>query len=171
MSSKDRKEIRFQVDAPTHAAVAILAKDEDITIDRWVGDLVHREVAKRLNVARKLSSAISEKDLVQEVGRRHERAAQRIYFIQRGTSGPIKIGAASNVERRLTSLQCACSEPLHLLHAVDQSDGITERSFHRMFRHLNRGGEWFAPDHELLNFIAKLTHGLKAAENGGTKST
>lgn len=160
------KEIRFCVDEPTHAAVQVLADSDGVTMDRWVASLVRSEVSKQLAVARQLTATISEEDLVRVETVSEAKARKKIYFIQRGTGGPIKIGIAAHVERRLISLQTACAEELKVLAVIDQTSEFTERKVHRRFRHLQRGGEWFACEPELLQFIASFQASLFATGNG-----
>lgn len=78
-----------------------------------------------------------------------------VYFIQAGTSGPIKIGTARNAIARMEALQISCSEELRLL-AFIPGDQIVERALHREFRADRMRGEWFEPSPALLARIAIL---------------
>lgn len=80
-----------------------------------------------------------------------------VYFIQCGEGGPIKIGMAVNVQRRLELLQTGCPHLLTVLAAV-AGDRATERAFHERFVDLRMRGEWFWPARPLTNFI----NGVKA---------
>lgn len=63
-----------------------------------------------------------------------------IYFIQSDyAEGFIKIGLATNLERRLEKLQCATAQ--------------REQEIHERFRDLRVRGEWFRPDESLVSFI------------------
>ena len=64
------------------------------------------------------------------------------YFIQAGDDGPIKIGRASNVRRRLKELQTASHERLRVLAVIR---GDYERSMHRFCSDSRLHGEWFHP--------------------------
>lgn len=155
----NKKEVRILLNEGVHAGVRALADHEGVTMDRWVGDLVTREVAKNLAIARRLVNAVSQKDLLESATPNWRAAAKRIYFVQRGESGPIKIGAAVEVERRISVLQCGSAEQLRVLAIIDEAHGVTEKSLHRRFRELKRGGEWFEPAAALLTFIASLAKG------------
>lgn len=77
-----------------------------------------------------------------------------IYFVQ-SHDGYIKIGRASDVERRIGSLQTAQALPLRTLLILSGSSD-TEFALHARFAHLRvrDDGEWFVPGRELLEFIA-----------------
>ena len=64
------------------------------------------------------------------------------YFIQAGDDGPIKIGRASDVHRRLKELQTASHERLRLLAVIR---GDHERSMHKFCGDSRLHGEWFRP--------------------------
>lgn len=78
-----------------------------------------------------------------------------IYFIQAGEDGPIKIGRADNVARRLESLQTANHEQLRLLAAI-RTTGIGEGWFHDRYRDAHIHGEWFRPVPKLLRMVRVL---------------
>lgn len=89
-------------------------------------------------------------------GNRTNRRQTKIYFIQVGTSGPIKIGYSGGpIERRLAALQTGHHEPLRLLASLD-GDRSTEAELHRRFHTHRRSGEWFDPHPDLIQFIAVL---------------
>lgn len=80
------------------------------------------------------------------------RQAQFVYFIQCGDAGPIKIGIAQNVERRLADLEIASPYPLRLLGVVSGGQE-REGELHRRFASQILKGEWFSPSSELLGYI------------------
>lgn len=83
-------------------------------------------------------------------------ATFRVYFIQAGEGGPIKIGAAVDVLRRLKVLQTGNVEVLSLL--CDFEGGPEEeRRLHRHFAAYHLRGEWFHPSVELLDHIANIS--------------
>lgn len=92
---------------------------------------------------------------------RRERQRQRrsarldgwIYFIQVGTDGPIKIGYAGDVKRRLGELQLANPFELRLVRAV-RGNVLLERQIHAIYAHARLRGEWFTPVPELVAFVA-----------------
>jgi len=89
-------------------------------------------------------------------GKRTNRRQTKIYFIQSGTSGPIKIGySGGSIERRLAALQTGHPEPLRLLASMG-GDRSTEAELHRRFHTHRRSGEWFDPHPDLIQFIAVL---------------
>ena len=76
-----------------------------------------------------------------------------VYFVQSGKKGPIKIGKAKNIEKRLVALQTACPYKLNLL-ALIKCDSCTEalaleKKIHRLFKTQRMHGEWFRPN---INF-------------------
>lgn len=83
---------------------------------------------------------------------------QRIYFIQAGSHGPIKIGLARNPHRRLRKLQVGCPWRLYLIGYI-LGGWEKEKSLHEKFAHLKKRGEWFNPGLELLAFIKSVRWG------------
>ena len=79
-----------------------------------------------------------------------------VYFIQAGTSGPVKIGCAGDAARRLIELQVGHPETLVFLGQLDGGHAV-ERVIHRKFSHLRIRGEWFSPACELLEFVRRPT--------------
>lgn len=77
---------------------------------------------------------------------------RRIYFIQQGTSGPIKIGQAIDVEKRLLLLQCGNPQPLRLLVWFGAAAAV-EAALHKHFRKHRLRGEWFRPTNEILVYV------------------
>ena len=74
-----------------------------------------------------------------------------VYFIQRESGGPIKIGyTKSNAKSRMRSLQTAHAEKLVLLAT---SDRHAEKDLHERFADLRLHGEWFRADVRLLAWI------------------
>lgn len=65
-----------------------------------------------------------------------------IYFLQWGKGGPIKIGRARDIYRRIRELQIACFAELKLLHYFDGSPDI-ELSLHELLDEHRIRGEWF----------------------------
>jgi hypothetical protein len=74
---------------------------------------------------------------------------QRVYFIQSGTDGPIKIGVAEDAKVRMRHMQTGCPEQLHLLgtHPGGQE---RERQYHAFLAEHRERGEWFRPTAEVL---------------------
>ena len=78
-----------------------------------------------------------------------------VYFVQAGEAGPIKIGFARDVYRRLNKLRSDSPLPLVLL-AMTPGDQLYERELHERFHAHRQHREWFGPAPELLDFIATL---------------
>lgn len=73
-----------------------------------------------------------------------------VYFIQRGSSGPIKIGKSTgNPKERLRELQISSPERLYLIGFIH---GV-ERDVHERFATLRISGEWFSPNEDLIRFV------------------
>lgn len=83
------------------------------------------------------------------------RAGRLVYFAQRVSGGPIKIGVAKDPDKRLQTLQCACPERLALL-AITLGGYVEEAKLHRHFAVDRLEGEWFTPSDELLAHINKF---------------
>lgn len=79
----------------------------------------------------------------------------KVYFIQAGFSGDIKIGFSYNIEKRLKVLQTSHSEKLRILAALN-GDRIVELELHQRFGSYRKKGEWFEPHPELMQFISVL---------------
>jgi len=79
----------------------------------------------------------------------------KLYFIQSGENGPIKIGHSSDPDERLASLQVGNPQHLRLLAAVEfGSDAAAQEQLcHRTFRVEHIRGEWFQPSHLLIGTI------------------
>jgi len=80
---------------------------------------------------------------------------KKVYFIRAGQSGPIKIGVASDPQKRAVSISTASFMPVELLATMD-GDHNVERSLHQRFKKDRLNGEWFAPTPELIEFIMTL---------------
>jgi hypothetical protein len=76
----------------------------------------------------------------------------RVYFIQEGERGPIKIGLAMEPLKRLATLQTGHPRPLRLLRAV-AGTARHERDVHMMFFKEHLRGEWFKPSKRLISYI------------------
>lgn len=79
-----------------------------------------------------------------------------IYVIRAGDSGPVKIGVATDVKRRIAGFQTSHPERLHLLHMFDGGRD-EERALHERFKVERIKGEWFNPIPEILRGDFGLT--------------
>jgi len=77
-----------------------------------------------------------------------------IYFIQEESSGAIKIGFTNDLSMRQSNLKCCNPNTLKLLATVHGSIA-DEMRLHEKFGHLRIKGEWYKPEPELTDFIAK----------------
>ena len=76
------------------------------------------------------------------------------YFVV-ADNGLIKIGSSFDADKRLKQLQTGSPEQLHLLW-TDIENTLPEKSLHIRFAYLRHHGEWFMPDHELIEYIASV---------------
>jgi len=76
-----------------------------------------------------------------------------IYFAQSGTDGPVKIGCADDIRKRMRALQTGNPDGITLL-AVIPGGLPEERKLHLQFAHLRQRGEWFIASPALRRFIA-----------------
>jgi len=76
-----------------------------------------------------------------------------VYFIRAGEDGPVKIGYAKNVVRRMAMLQSANPANLTLIREVD-GGRVLECWFHRLFADYRLDGEWFSFNEEMLTRTA-----------------
>lgn len=73
-----------------------------------------------------------------------------VYFIQRGETGPIKIGRTRHDPRkRMAAIQVGSAERLRFLGCCAEE----ERKIHLQFQQHRMSGEWFLPHREILDFI------------------
>jgi DNA-binding protein Fis len=85
-----------------------------------------------------------------------------IYFIQSGKTGPIKIGYTKDkgsAQKRLDMMQTGSPEQLNIIGMVE-GERKDKFAFHRKFHPYQLHGEWFQPDHILIDFINQVC-GLK----------
>lgn len=75
-----------------------------------------------------------------------------IYFIQAHDGGPIKIGWAKNIDKRIAEIQRMSPSQLRVLNTFDSSEE-DERILHKYFKRIRLYGEWFEPTDELLAFV------------------
>ena len=80
---------------------------------------------------------------------------QRVYFIQRGIAGPIKIGISASIKKRMSSMQTACADRLVLL-AVCRGGRALESEYHKQFSSYRLEGEWFTEAAAILQEIDRI---------------
>jgi hypothetical protein len=80
----------------------------------------------------------------------------QVYFLREEEDGPIKIGYADNVIRRMYRLQQGNPSVLRVIATMPGANE-QEKVLHRRFRHLRVRGEWFRADEGLLEYIRRHT--------------
>jgi hypothetical protein len=78
----------------------------------------------------------------------------RVYFIQRGENGPVKIGVSDEPEERRLTLQTGNVETLHIRCSLPGGRHL-EKRLHLLFDRSRLLGEWFHPSPDLRSFMAK----------------
>jgi hypothetical protein len=79
----------------------------------------------------------------------------KLYAIQQGEDGPVKIGVAQKPWERLATLQTA--SPVRLRGVAAWSGSIAEeKALHELFAEDRLEGEWFKPSEELLALVEWL---------------
>lgn len=76
-----------------------------------------------------------------------------VYLARAGEDGPVKIGTARDVPRRLATLGRASPLPLLLLRTVEGARAV-EQWFHRRFAAQRMHGEWFRYCADMLTITA-----------------
>jgi len=66
-----------------------------------------------------------------------------VYMIRQGARGPVKIGVAKGVAKRLATMQTGNHEQLTLLRSFEGA-AAEERALHRQFADHRLAGEWFS---------------------------
>lgn len=82
-------------------------------------------------------------------------AIEWIYFVRQGMEGPIKIGRAWNVDRRIKHMQTANPYQLQLLAKIPL-EADAEEKLHLRFAAHQLIGEWFRPVPELLAYVREI---------------
>lgn len=75
-----------------------------------------------------------------------------VYFIKSKQTNLIKIGYATNVFERIKQLSSGNTDRLILLKEI-KGGRKKEAELHKKFSNHRKGGEWFYPDQEILDFI------------------
>lgn len=86
---------------------------------------------------------------------RSRRPSTWIYAIRNERTGSVKIGIASSVQSRLSSLQTACEDELRLL-ACAPGGRADEASAHELLHEFRIRGEWFVATAPVLGFVAQM---------------
>lgn len=78
-----------------------------------------------------------------------------VYFAQERSSGAIKIGTSTQVDKRIRTLEKMWRSEIALVATVAGAFRV-EAWMHDRFKELHIGHEWFRPEPELLNYIEEL---------------
>lgn len=103
-----------------------------------------------------LSGPRSIQEIAAEWCRPGSRRPGSVYFIQSGSTGPVKIGFATDPGSRMRSLQTGHPEKLRVLAVVQEATQMDEKDLHSRFAHLRIQGEWFQPGSDLLAYIEEV---------------
>lgn len=79
----------------------------------------------------------------------------KVYFVQEGGTGAIKIGTSKQLSKRLAELARILPYSLELLATVDGGREV-EWALHNRFDHARIQREWFRPVPALLTYIKSL---------------
>lgn len=79
------------------------------------------------------------------------------YVVQRGDDGPVKIGRARDLTKRMESLQTGCAESLSVLRTIR---GDHEKVLHAACAPFRLRGEWFAPSPEFFAALGRAVESL-----------
>ncbi len=79
----------------------------------------------------------------------------KVYFVSQGERGPIKIGFAKDVDKRVRALQTASPVPLKVL-AVVEGDSAIEKRFHRLLEAHRLMGEWFERSAPVVDVVENV---------------
>lgn len=102
----------------------------DITIDHWIADH-ERDWPERCRLT-------------------------FLYAVQVQPNGPVKFGLSDNPDARLNSLQVGNHEELAIVAAVYACRYVEEALLGDLYAHRIRG-EWFRPDHRVLETVDLLS--------------
>lgn len=80
-----------------------------------------------------------------------------IYFILNEQNNHVKIGFSNNPDKRLSTLQTACSHDLKLLLSF-YGDREVEKYLHNKFKKYHVKNEWFDYNDQIKDLILYLTH-------------
>uniref|UniRef100_A0A6H1ZYZ5 Bacteriophage T5 Orf172 DNA-binding domain-containing protein n=1 Tax=viral metagenome TaxID=1070528 RepID=A0A6H1ZYZ5_9ZZZZ len=81
------------------------------------------------------------------------REQEKLYFVQQGTRGPVKIGISKEPEERIKVLQTGNPKKLRLIWTINPKSKNVENTLHRVFLDERLEGEWFLPSEMLARLI------------------
>lgn len=141
--------------------IAKIAKREAVQITETaivIPNFIEAQEASMSGNARQRESRLRRRDLVRK-GIDPSLRETVIYFIQSEHGGPIKIGHAEDLAKRLVQIQTSRPDALCVLASVPGTVE-QERFLHSRFAHLREKGEWFTATKELTEAVESLAGGL-----------
>lgn len=120
-------------------------------------------------LASNLFAAIRDAGLLRKEDKAFTTEIPSTYFLQAGTSGPIKIGSTRNLAVRIRTLMTMSPVPVRLLGVMK---GDHEEACHMRLGVYRIHGEWFIPEEPVLQFIhanaiTPRGSGRRSAANSG----
>lgn len=109
-----------------------------------------------LRAAMRQEAGVDPPPKIIETSYRPQREDGFVYFLEARESSRIKIGFATNLERRISALQTGSPERLIVLGTIPGTRA-DERNLHKRFSKYRLSGEWFRNAQPLLRYILKVT--------------
>lgn len=138
---------------------------------RWEGKLVRKRLSRDFDTAnvllrelmrRQYGMSESEFDAMW-ANRKHTVSPKYVYFIEAVGLNAVKIGIATDVDKRLRNLQCGCPCELRVFAAYEPMNGaaMAEQLLHQWFSRfrLPWGTEWFEFADSIRDFASDPSHG------------
>lgn len=106
--------------------------------------------------ARKISGATGGAISIKQIRtRQHE---PRVYFVEAGENGPIKVGVVyADMRQRMNEIQICCPQPIRILGTTPGGYGLEAAIKHEL-RAYRIHGEWFERHPFVEQFIGQLFH-------------
>lgn len=120
-----------------------------------VPNFIEAQEAKQSDKQRQSESRLRRRDLMRK-GLDPDAREAVIYFVQSEHGGPIKIGRADDLAKRMVGLQTSRPDKLVVLAAA-QGTVELERQLHARFADIREKGEWFSPTPELMELIRDVS--------------
>lgn len=132
-----------------------------------IPNFIEAQETTKSPAARQKESRINRRDLIR-AGLDPNQRETVIYFVQGEDGGPIKIGMADDLAKRLVGLGTGRPDKLVVLAAAPGTVA-TERRVHARFASIREKGEWFMATSELMEFVRLVNqHGSAAWEQVDT---
>jgi hypothetical protein len=116
-----------------------------------VRNFIEAQEASQSGTVRQQESRLRRRDMIR-AGLDPDQRETVIYFIQSEHGGPIKIGRADDLAKRLVGLQTSRPDKLVVLAAA-QGSLACEKALHHRFSQYREKGEWFSASPELLEMV------------------